>query len=80
MRNMSFDSYLGPRLSPEVQKKRLANVIRFELTPQQQRAVIGYYLQEKSIPQLAKEFGVNKSTVWRTLQRAEKRMRLCLRY
>lgn len=80
MRNMSFDSYLGPRLSPEVQKKRIANVIRFELTPHQQRVIIGYYLQEKSIPQLAEEFGVNKSTVWRTLQRAEKRMRLCLRY
>lgn len=80
MRNMSYDGYLGPRLSPEVQKRRVANVIRFELTPHQQRAVIGYYLQEKTITQLAAEFGVNKSTVWRTLRRAEKRMQLCLRY
>ena len=31
-------------------------------------------------PELAREFGVCKSTVCRTIQRAERRLRRCLRY
>ena len=43
-------------------------------------SVCGYYLQKKNIPQLARERGVNKSTICRTLQRAERRLRRFLKY
>jgi len=63
-----------------MQKLRVKNVMENELTENQRRVVVGYYLEGKTIVELAAEFGVNKSTVWRTLKRAEERMRRCLRY
>lgn len=80
MKNILYDGYLGPRMTRSMQKKRVRNVLENELTPHQRRTVIGYYLEGKNITQLAEEYGVNKSTVWRTLKRAEERMRRCLRY
>jgi RNA polymerase sigma factor (sigma-70 family) len=80
VRNILYDGYLGPRMTRNMQKLRVKNVLEHELTEDQRRAVVGYYLEEKTIIELAAEFGVNKSTVWRTLKRAEARMRRCLRY
>lgn len=80
VRNIHFDGYLGPRLSRQEQLKRLQRVIYGELTPLQRETLIAYYFQERSIPQIAEERGVNKSTVSRTLKRAEDRLRRCLRY
>ena len=80
MKNTEYDGYLGPRLSRDLQLKRLQRVIDQELTELQRRTVEGYYLEKKSMSELAQERGVNKSTVCRTLQRAERRMRRCLRY
>ena len=80
MKNTEYDGYLGPRLSRDLQLKRLQRVIDQELTALQRRTVEGYYLEKKSMSELAQERGVNRSTVCRTLQRAERRMRRCLRY
>ena len=80
MRNTPYDGYLGPRMTRDVQRKRLQHVMDNELTELQRRAVIGYYLEKKTMRELAQERGVSKSTVCRTLQRAERRMRRCLRY
>ena len=80
MKNILYEGYLGPRLPREVQIKRVQSVIQEELTPLQRHALIAYYFQEQSITQIAEERGVNKSTVCRTLHRAEKRLRRCLRY
>ncbi len=80
MKNTLFDGYLGPRLPREVQLRRIQNVIREELTPLQQETVIAYYFRQMNICQIAEERGVNKSTVCRTLHRAEARLRRCLRY
>ncbi len=80
MRNILFDGYLGPRLPREVQLKRVKRVITEELTDCQRQIVIAYYFQQQTIPQIARERGVNKSTVCRTLHRAEERIRRCLRY
>lgn len=77
---MSYNGYCGPRMSRSVQTKRLQHVLENELTQHQRRAVVGYYLEQKTITQLAEEFGVNKSTVWRTIKRGEARMRRCLKY
>jgi RNA polymerase sigma factor (sigma-70 family) len=80
MRNIRFEDYIGPRLSREQQRKRVANVFADGLTECQRRVLIGYYLENKTIPELAEEYGVNKSTICRTLHRGEARMRLLLRY
>lgn len=67
-------------MSKEIQKKRVANVLENELTPTQRRAVLDYYVAGKTVTQMAKEYGVNKSSAWRALKRGEERLRRFLRY
>ena len=80
MRNILYEGYQGIRLPREVQLKRVQRVIREELTPLQREALIAYYFQEQTITQIAEERGVNKSTVCRTLHRAEEKLRRYLKY
>ena len=80
MRNTLFEGYEGPRLPREVQLRRLRRVIEAELTPRQKQTLTAYYFQQQTIPEIAREQGVNKSTVCRTLRRAEARLQRCLRY
>ena len=80
MRNILYEGYQGIRLPREVQLKRIQRVIREELTPLQREALMAYYFQEQSITQIARERGVNKSTVCRTLHRAEEKLRRFLKY
>jgi len=80
MRNIQFEGYLGPRLPRKAQLERIRRVIQQELTPLQQQTVIAYYFQEQTIPEIARERGVNKSTICRTLHRAEEKLRKYLRY
>ena len=80
VRNILYEGYQGIRLPKEVQLKRVQRVIREELTPLQREALIAYYFQEQTITQIAEERGVNKSTVCRTLHRAEDKLRRYLKY
>ncbi|MBP3673523.1 MAG: sigma-70 family RNA polymerase sigma factor [Oscillospiraceae bacterium] len=80
MKNILYEGYLGPRLPREVQLKRVQRVIQEELTPLQREALIAYYFQERTITEIAEERGVNKSTVCRTLHRAEEKLRRFLKY
>ncbi len=80
MRNIPYEGYLGIRLPREVQLKRVQRVIREELTPLQRETLLAYYFQEQTIPQIAAERGVHKSTVSRTLHRAEEKLRRYLKY
>ena len=80
MRNILYEGYQGPRLPREVQLKRVQRVIREELTPLQRETLFAYYFQEKSITEIAENRGVNKSTVCRTLHRAEAKLRRYLKY
>ena len=80
MRNIPFEGYLGPRLPRQVQLQRVQQVIQNELTELQRQAIIAYYFQEKTISQIAAERGVQKSTVCRTLHRAEHKLRKYLKY
>lgn len=80
MKNILYEGYLGPRLPREVQLKRVQRVIQEELTPLQREALIAYYFQERTITEIAQERGVNKSTVCRTLHRAEQKLRKFLKY
>ena len=80
MENILFEGYQGPRLPKQTQLKRLQNVVEKELTELQRQTVLAYYFGGMNICQIAQSRGVNKSTVCRTLHRAEKRIRNCLRY
>lgn len=51
-----------------------------ELTQLQRQTLTAYYFQRQTIPQIAADRGVNKSTVCRTLRRAEEKLRRYLRY
>ena len=75
MKAIGYEGYQGPRLTRQEQLARMHRVIENELTEKQRRAVLGYYVDKKTMPELAREFGVCKSTVCRTIQRAEKRLR-----
>lgn len=80
MKNIHYDGYLGPRLPKEVMLKRVRLAIEQELTPLQKQTLIAYYCQQKTIIDIARERCVNKSTVSRTLHRAEDKLRRYLKY
>lgn len=80
MKDIFYEGYLGPRLPKEVQLQRVQRVIRGELTDSQRETLMDYYFHHMSITEIAAKRGVNKSTVCRTLHRAEERLRRYLRY
>ena len=80
MKNIVFDGYQGIRLPRQVQIRRVRNVIEQELTELQRDTLLAYYFRKETIPQIAQRRGVNKSTVCRTLQRAERRLQKYLKY
>lgn len=67
-------------MTREMAMERIRRVIQEELTELQREVLMAYYFQEISIPQIARERGVNKSTVSRTLRRAEDKLRKYLKY
>ena len=80
MKSIPYEGYKGIRLPKEVQKQRVNRVIMEELTPIQREVLIAYYIQEQTMTQIAKDRGVHKSTVCRTLHRAEAKLRRYLKY
>lgn len=80
MKNILYEGYLGQRLPKEVQLKRVKMVIESELSELQRQTLLAYYIHNRTIPQIAAQRGVNKSTVSRTLKRAEANLRKFLRY
>lgn len=61
-------------------KRALLLAIENELTEHQRRVVYAYYFDGKTVTTIAEQFGVNKSTVTRHLQRARLKLKRCLRY
>lgn len=80
MKNTPSKGYLGLRLPPEVQLKRVRNVMLFELTDLQRQIMTDYYFHHLTIAHIAEIRGVNKSTVSRTLKRAREKVQRYLRY
>ena len=74
MKNTPFDT------SRELQMRRLRRVIREELTQLQRETLVAYYFQRQSLTKIAQDRNVNKSTVCRTLHRAEQKLRKFLKY
>lgn len=80
MTSTHYNGGLAHLVSREVAAKRIRRVIQEELTELQRYVILAYYFQEKKIPEIARERGVQKSTVSRTLHRAEQRLKRCLQY
>ena len=80
VKNIHYEGYRGIRLPREVQLNRVRRVMEEELTQLQRQTLTAYYFHQRTIPQIAEERGVNKSTVSRTLRRAEEKLRRYLRY
>ena len=58
----------------------LKDVISNELSPLQQQVIHDYYYEGKTITDIAKERGVNKSSVSRCLKLARHKIGLALKY
>jgi len=80
MKSTQFESALFRRLPQEQQIRRMKTVIREELTELQRYTLLAYYFENKTILQIAEERSVNKSTIFRTLRRAEDKLRRFLQY
>ena len=80
MKSIPFDTGIHTRFPREMQLERMRQVIAQVLSPMQRQTLIDYYFHRRSIPQIAKDRGVHKSTVSRTLHRAEKNLREHLKY
>ncbi len=80
MKSIPFEEMCSIRLPHDIQLKRMQRVIREELTEKQRQVLLCYYYQNLTIPEIARQQGVNKSTVSRTLKRAEQRLRRYLKY
>ena len=65
-------------------RKRLINNLRIamirELTGRQLEIMKLYYVDGLRMPHIARELGINKSTVSRTLSRGKSRLQRCLKY
>ena len=51
-----------------------------ELTGRQKQVLTLYYFENRRMADIAAELGINKSTVSRTVKRAERHIRRCLQY
>jgi RNA polymerase sigma factor (sigma-70 family) len=80
MKSTRFKVHASIRLPTKLQQQRLHRVIREVLTPLQRYTLTSYYFRELTLAEIARERQVNKSTVCRTLQRAEKKLQQYLQY
>ena len=78
MKNTPYKSLFDPSKSTQMQRIRRA--IEKVLTPLQRETLLSYYIHGRSIPKIAEERGVCKSSVSRTLKRAEENLRRYLTY
>ena len=61
-------------------KRNLTHALRQDITQRQREYMMLYYGRGMSMEAIARELGVNKSTVSRTLKRGRQRLYRCLRY
>lgn len=61
-------------------KRNLTHALRQDITQRQREYMMLYYGKGMSMEAIAQQFGVNKSTVSRTLKRGRQRLYRCLRY
>ena len=80
LRQWQSDQADDNRLRLERLNHYLPLAVAEELTPRQRQVLRMYFYEEKNVTDIARELSVNKSTVSRTLHRAQERLRRSLRY
>ncbi len=60
--------------------RKVSDAVKNELTPRQRQLVAMYYVQGLNMPRIARELGLNVSTVSRTLARGRERLKRCLKF
>jgi len=60
--------------------ENLMRCIREDVTPRQREVLLLYYYRGMRQIDIAQQLGVARSTVSRTIQRGERRLKRCLRY
>ena len=63
-----------------MQLDRVQRAIQEDLTQLQRYTLCAYYSRQQTLDQIARDRGVNKSTVCRTLHRAEENLRRIRKY
>ncbi|MGN1080470.1 MAG: sigma-70 family RNA polymerase sigma factor [Acutalibacteraceae bacterium] len=61
-------------------KKMIKSAMEEELTPLQRETLTEYYFKGKTMAQIAREQGINKATVSRTVKRARENIKKVLKY
>ena len=61
-------------------KEALRRALREDITEKQCRYLMLYYGEGMNMSQIGELFGVDKSTISRTIKRGERRLQRCLRY
>ena len=79
VKNILFKDVQETRAMRNERLRRVRYAIS-QLTAIQQQVLTAYYFQEMTIAEIAASRGVHKSTVSRTLKRAELRLRRYLKY
>lgn len=80
MTDMDSTESENQKRTSEKQTKILLQILREELTDLQRETFWAYHFQRKTIPQIAAERAVHKSTVSRTLKRAEQKVKRYTKY
>ena len=80
VKNIPYNTETGLVLPREVQLQRMKRVMAQELTEIQRQILTLYYFENKRPAEIARIRGVHRSTVLRTLHRAENRLRRFLQY
>ena len=61
-------------------KQNLIRCLNEDITPRQKTLLTMYYVQQLSQTEIARQLGVDPSTVSRTILRGERKLQRCLRY
>ena len=80
MRSIRSELRFPDYIPHEKQLQRLRLIICFELSPCQRSVVEAYYFENKTMSTIARELGINQSTVSRTLRRAMRNLQRYLQY
>lgn len=80
MKNIHSEIAYPDYIPREAQLKRMRKMIALELTELQRYTLSAYYFQQKTMDQIARERGVSRSTVCRTLHRAVEKLKRFLKY
>lgn len=70
----------GEETRSQRMKRHLLNAMEQDCTPLQQKYLQEYFFEGKTQTQIAMKYGVNKSTVSRSIHAGLKRLQRCLKY